>query len=248
MKQQHLKICLVGIVLHVGALLSRACLGSVSSVLAKVSIAVGTSTEKEHVLRGFDVFLFAFPGFKDALLKGASERESERPWTISKSRLVQGIEVNSGVLLRLTAGKERDSGNSDRHRSLKGCYGCCSVGCWGVFGLAVSTFQDHVGLQQRSFEEDTLKTKSTVAGGNHLLSPFLSSCEIMSSIHKDLRLDDRNKSIILADGRVARKCVCSFLNRISRRSLAREDLHHGAPFGKAGTNFVVLLATKVKVS
>jgi len=79
MKQQHLKICLVGIVLHVGALLSRACLGSVSSVLAKVSIAVGTSTEKEHVLRGFDVFLFAFPGFKDALLKGASERESERP-------------------------------------------------------------------------------------------------------------------------------------------------------------------------
>mmetsp|Transcript_19119 Transcript_19119/g.36831 ORF Transcript_19119/g.36831 Transcript_19119/m.36831 type:complete len:213 (-) Transcript_19119:25-663(-) len=70
----------------------------------------------------------------------------------------------------------------------------------------------------------------------------------MASIHENLRLNNGHKSIVLANGSVTRKGVGGFLDSVSGRSLAWEDLDHSTPLSESSANFVILLAAKVEVS
>jgi len=63
---------------------------------------------QQFSLCSFDVFRLACPGEQDRVLEGPSIAEGQRPRS-QQGNLVNGIEVDRGILFRLAAGQESDA-------------------------------------------------------------------------------------------------------------------------------------------
>ena len=64
--------------------------------------------------------------------------------------LVDGVEVNGGLLLRLATREEGDTGNCGGDRALEDGDGRAGNVVWAVLGLAVAAGANHIGLEKRA--------------------------------------------------------------------------------------------------
>jgi hypothetical protein len=64
-------------------------------------------------------------------------------------------------------------------------------------GLARRARDDHVGLQEGSFEKHVGITKGAVALGHDKFCPLDSDVKGVLTVHEDLGLNDGNKTIVL---------------------------------------------------
>jgi len=88
--------------------------------------------------------------------------------------------------------------------------------------------------------------ESLVAGSKDHLSDVSAALNVMRAIDEDLRLHNRNQTILLADDGIASKTLSIQVNG-KLRWLVGANLEDSTPLGKAGTGLVVLGTALAKV-
>ena len=259
-------VCSVGVVGHEQRFTASSALLA-ALVLAERGESVGASALDELVLALADVLRLAFPRLKDRLLKSASVAERERPRS-QRRHLVDGVQVERGVLLRLTAGQEDHARHSGRHGASQRCHRSDSVLLVCVLNRTRLAGGDHVGLEQSALQVDVVVAERLVDGGEHLLGHVLASLERVVAVGQDLRLNDGHQTVLhvpkmtyyrmnessqviekrcyllAADG-VASEHV-GVLENGERRGLLVGDAESAAPLGEVGAVALVLGAALVE--
>ncbi len=77
-------------------------------------------THEQLVLSSLDIFLLSRPSSKDWSLQGATVAEGESPWAASWS-VINAVQVDGGILLRLTTRQESDAWNTKVNYLYKPC-------------------------------------------------------------------------------------------------------------------------------
>jgi hypothetical protein len=161
--------------------------------------------------------------------------------------LVHGGEVSGSLFLRLPSRKEGNTRYCRRDSTGEGTDS--QIGSFSDTDRGtLRTSQDHVGLQQGTFEEDVVVGKRLVAGGKDLLSDGSTDINAVSTVSEDLRLDDRDKTILLADGGVTSEGVSVLVDGELRGAAgAGVNLQDSAPLGETSALLVILGATLAQV-
>lgn len=155
---------------------------------------------EELSLGSLHVVFASLPGLQYGGLQGTAVREGQGPWLASRT-LVDGVQVDSGVLFRLTAAEECDARHSGWNRPLQGsdCGHGHLVGAV-LLGTALAS-SDHVGLEQGALQEDVVVGQSLVDEGQHLLGHPLSSGQVVVAIGKHLRLHNGHQAVLQGESR-----------------------------------------------
>ena len=96
--------------------------------------------------------------------------------------LVDGAQVDRGLLLRLTAGEEDHSWNSCRNRPAESSHGGLGDLLGGGPLGAVDARSDHVGLEQGALQEDVVIVESLVSSCQNGFGDLLTSIKIVDSV------------------------------------------------------------------
>ena len=102
--------------------------------------------------------------------------------------------------------------------------------------------QHHVGLQEAALEHDPLGMEFAVDGIQRRLGGLGAALDAVIAVHHYLGLDDRNQPGCLRQRRVARQRMGIGVDTTGARD-AVADGDHGAPFGEARAQRIVLGAT-----
>jgi len=179
-------------------------------------------------------------------LESSTIRESQRPRFLDTRQLIHNTQVQRGLFLRLSSGKEADNGESWHNRSGESLEGLPG----DILGLrslrALSSRGHHVGFQHESFNKKFLIEQGLHDSGENTLRDLSANLNRVGSVLEDLGLDDGHETILLADGAISGEGVGSLLNGDFRWA-AVSDLKDGSPLGKSAAHFVILSASLVKV-
>ena len=111
---------------------------------------------------------------------------------------------------------------------------------------AASTRGDHVWLEEHTLEENVVVVKSLDDGSVNFHEDLNSGIDVVVAIGKDFRLNDWDKTVVLADSSVSCQSPCVFLDgEVSWSTTA--DLKNGSPLGESDSLFVVCLSSLSKV-
>lgn len=178
-------------------------------------------------------------------MEGATVAEGEGPGFLA-GELVDGVEVDRGLLLGLSTTEEGDSGNCRGNGAAQGRDrgGGDLLGC-GLLRAALAG-GDHVGLEKGALEVDVVVGQGLVDRSEDLLGDLLAPLEVVVAVGKDLGLDDRHYSGALADGRVAGQDV-GVLEDGQLGGAVLLDLEDATPLGEVATILLVLDATGLEI-
>ena len=114
--------------------------------------------------------------------------------------------------------------------------------------LTGSTSSDHVGLQQSTLQQQVVVLDGLVGGSQNLLGDLDAGLEGVGTIRQDLRLDDGDQTVVLADSTIAGQTGGVLLDGDVRgETVLLADLQNSPPLGETSTSFVVLLAASGEV-
>lgn len=198
------------------------------------------------LLSVFDVLRFslATPRFEDRSLESSAIGEGDLPGSEFLWEDVHRVQVLGSLEFSLTTREEGDTGHGWGHGSSKGSNGSvCDLSSSCLLG-AVKTWSDHVGLEEGSFKIDVVVAEGLVDGSQHSLGNFLADFDAVVAVDQNLRFDDGNKSLRLADRSVSGQDVCVLEDALRRGSSASIlDSEHASPLGKVAAVSLVLLAS-----
>jgi len=169
------------------------------------SILIGAM--EKRLLSGADVGRLAAPGLERRLLDRARERERQRPWHAAAEAHVHRVEVGRCQLRRLPAGKKGDAGDGRGDDAQEAADGGVGDGLDARLLGGGLARQDHVRLEQHSFEKNVLRVELVEDDVQRRLGDFVAALERVVAVHQHFGLDDRHQSRLLAERRVARQCV-----------------------------------------
>lgn len=200
---------------------------------------------QQLVLASGDVLLLAGPSAQHGCLQGTAVGEGEGPWP-QEIHLIDGVQVHGGLLLRLSAGQEGDSGNGRGHGAAQSGDGSDGHLLGGELLGAALASGDHVGLQQGSLQVDVVVVQRLVDGGQDGLGDLLGAVQVMVTIGQHLGLNDGHDALRLADGGVTGQHVGVLQDRLVAGGVLA-DLQHATPLGKVAAVLLVLGATRSQV-
>mmetsp|Transcript_3235 Transcript_3235/g.4401 ORF Transcript_3235/g.4401 Transcript_3235/m.4401 type:complete len:335 (-) Transcript_3235:409-1413(-) len=213
--------------------------------LAKGSISVSLGESVEKLLSTLNVFSLSIPSLKHGSLESTAEGEGKLPRSV-RVKLVHSIKVAGSFLLGLTSRKEGDTRNSGRKSAHEPLNSVLSD-FFRRSGLArVSSRKDHVRLKKHTLPLDVNVGESLHGSSLNLLGNPSLNLNSMSSIHKHLRLDDRDETIHLADLSVLCESASVSFNSFHRRSAVGVNAEDTAPLSEASSLLVVLSSTLSK--
>lgn len=160
---------------------------SIPGVFSDRGKGVDLSTMEQDFLGGCDVLVLSGPLGETGGLKSTSIGECEGPWLLS-AHLIDGVQVQCGILFGLSTGEEDDSWNGGWDSALEGGDGGESdIGIrWLLAGEWLSG-GDHVWLEEGSLEEDVMLVESVVHIWEHGLGDLLSASQAVFTVWEDLK-------------------------------------------------------------
>jgi len=173
-------------------------LDAASLVLALASKTISLGTLQELGLGSGNILWLATPCTEDGCLESTTVAEGKRPWLLGLE-LVDGIEVDGRLLLGLTSRQEGDASDGSGDSAVQGGDGGQRDLLSGVLLGARLTSGHHVGLQEGALEEHVVVVEGLVNGGQNGLCDLLCSVQVVVTIGKNLRLDNGNDAVSLAD-------------------------------------------------
>ena len=119
----------------------------------------------------------ACPGLQYRSLQCTAIAEGESPWLTQRlGAPVDGVQMDGGILLRLTARQEGDAGDGRGYGALQGCDGGPGYINGAVLLSRVRLAGgDHVGFEKGTLQEDVVVSKGLVLEGQHLMGNRQSS-------------------------------------------------------------------------
>jgi len=235
---------LVAVVLDKETLLGALVTG-ITRVLALGGLAIGLAPLEQGGLGGGDVGLVTLPDLEDGGLEGTAVREGEGPGP-EGGDLVDGVEVDGGLLLALTAGEEGDTGDGGGDSPLEGGDGGLGDIVGGVLGLALGAGGHHVGLEEGALEVEAVELAPSVGGGQDTLGGGNGGGELVVTVHEDLGLDNGHEAVHLGDDSHAGEGLGVGLDG-ELGGLALANAQGAAPLGEAGTSLEVISTLLVEV-
>lgn len=157
---------------------------------------------------------------------------------LNNSEIVDGVEVQGSLLFRLTTGEECDTGDCWRNCSAKGSDGVESNLLRSRFIWVFCTFNNHVRLDQKTFEEESLTNELTNDSREYMLSNFSGLIDRVITVHKNFWLNNGNETMMLADITVTSQSCSYFLNSNFRWQIVT-NLDSRSPFGEPESHLIV---------
>jgi hypothetical protein len=217
-------------------------------VLSHGGESVSSCALEEDGLSGLSVLALASPCLEDTSLKGTTVRESESPRSGDLLNEVHGIEVKRSIFLRLSTGKEGDSGEGTGDGAAEGTDGSpgdLSVGGGGSGPLR--SRGDHVGLEEASLDDEVVSEHLGEHSGEDALGDGGASLDRVVSVNHDLGLNDGYEAVVLADTTIAGESVGGLVDgELGRSTVLNRDLEDTSPFGESASLFVEGLASSSK--
>lgn len=195
---------------------------------------------EQSILGSLDVFFLSHPGGQDGRLKGTTERVSHAPWVLDLGQLVDSTQVLAGHFLRLTTRQECNSRNSWWNRSAECSDSEVCNFLWSSLNFCLGSRGDHVWFKQHTFKQDSLADTLIHHSIENFLGDTRTFLDIMGSIRQDFRLDNWDKTSMLANLSISRKRMRSLGNGYIRRASIISDLENSSPLGKSCSQSVVL--------
>lgn len=178
------------------------------------------------------------PRLEHGCLQRAAEGEAQLPRLATCA--VERVQPGGGLLVRLPPGQEHDA----RHGCRDGLaqHGDRRLGDLRVVHLpgAVDAGQDHVRLEERVLQPDTVPPELVVEDGEDLGGRLGTPVQVVGTRHQHLRLDDGRETGLLGERGVPRQRVCVRLRARGRRQ-AVPDPQHRTPLGEPRPERDVLL-------
>eukprot|EP00053_Salpingoeca_punica_P018560 m.182438 g.182438 ORF g.182438 m.182438 type:complete len:415 (-) comp17459_c4_seq1:72-1316(-) len=227
--------------------LGRSRAADAAKVLAAGSVGVGLGALQQHALHLSCVLRLAAPGGEGALLQGTTVGERHVP-RARQVHLVDGREVEGGLLLALAAREEDNARHSRRHRAGQRAHGVeGNLARGGAVG-GVEARGDHVGLEQGALQQQVLDLHGVVDLAVDALADLGARLDGVGAVGQHLGLNDGHQAGSLGDGAVAGKAPGVLLDALlGGQALLLVDLDDGAPLGEAGAAGVELLAALKQV-
>lgn len=163
----------------------------------------------ECLLSSGNVLSLALPSLEGGGLKGAAVREREGPWASDGSDLVHFVEVESGLLLRLSTREEHDSAKGRWDSSGEGAHGVPGNLFSGGLNWALSSLSDHVRLEEATLEEHVVLIERLHASGENALSDLSADLNGVVAVSEDLGLNNGSEAVLLTDSSIASQGVGS---------------------------------------
>ena len=179
---------------------TKPCAAAVSRISRRPSLG-RTRTHlgplEQLLLSGGHVLVLAAPGLQHGGLQGAAEAERQRPRLLAGEG-VDGVEVDGGLLLGLSAGEEGDARHGGRHGALQRRHrGARHLLRRELLGARLAG-RHHVGLEQGALQEDVVVVERLVDEGQHGLGDLLGAVQVVVAVGQHLGLDDRHQAVHLA--------------------------------------------------
>jgi hypothetical protein len=215
--------------------------GTRALVLAEGGLAVGPRADLQLLLGGLGVLPLATPRLQNGLLESAAVGEGECPRLLGIDG-IDGVERERCVLLRHTARKESNAGDRGRDSVLKDTdsgAGNVLVGA-GLGSRRGLTSTDHVGLEEGALKENVVLREGGVLGCKHSLGDGRGDLDGVGAVHEDLRLDDGDEAVHLADGGVAGEAMDVLVNGQLGGGTAFLDVDDRAPADKKQQQITII--------
>merc|ERR1711931_59287 len=135
-------------------------------------------------------------------------------------------------------------GDCGGHGAAQGSDGCHGDLLVGVLVRAGVSGGDHVGLEQGSLQVDVVVRQGLVHSGKDLLSHVLAALQVVVAVGEDLRLNNGDNAVHLADAGIAGQDVGVLKD--GQFGGGGGDLQHTAPLGEIGTVLLVLGHTLIQ--
>jgi hypothetical protein len=180
--------------------------------------------------------------------RGGKESDAAVPWARTGG-VVDGVESQGGLLLGHATREEGDSRNSARDSVLKNSHSGNTNLSSTSRHSSVGTGANHVGFQQSALKEDVVVRERLVHCSQHSLSHSSSDINREVTVHQDLRFDNWDESVGLADGSIAGECV-GVLDDGDRGGSGANgviDIENSSPLGKTCTLSVIFGTTSIKI-